>query len=46
MHLPFGPPFSDEWVIANPCVQPIVDALVSEECTCHFVRVGTPLPGA
>jgi hypothetical protein len=46
MHLPFGPPFSDERVIANPFVLPIVDALVGEDCICHYFASDTPLPGS
>jgi hypothetical protein len=46
MHLPFGPPFSDERVIANPLVLPIVEALVGEDCICHYLASDTPLPGS
>ncbi len=46
MHVPFAPPFSDERVIANPLVMPIVDALLGEDCICHYFASDTPLPGS
>jgi ectoine hydroxylase-related dioxygenase (phytanoyl-CoA dioxygenase family) len=46
MHLPFEPPFCDERVIANSLVMPIVDALVGEDCICHYLSSDTPLPGS
>jgi ectoine hydroxylase-related dioxygenase (phytanoyl-CoA dioxygenase family) len=46
MHLPFEPPFCDERVIANSLVLPIVDALVGEDCICHYLSSDTPLPGS
>ncbi len=46
MHLPFAPPFNDERVIANPLIMPIVDALVGEDCICHYFASDTPLPGS
>ncbi|HET6316443.1 MAG TPA: hypothetical protein VFG86_08295, partial [Chloroflexota bacterium] len=32
MHLPFVPPFTDERVIANPLIMPIVEALLGDDC--------------
>jgi hypothetical protein len=46
MHVPFAPPFSDERIIANPFVLPIVEALVGEDCICHYLSSDTPLPGS
>jgi ectoine hydroxylase-related dioxygenase (phytanoyl-CoA dioxygenase family) len=46
MHLPFEPPFDDELVIASPFVLPIVEALVGEDCICHYLASDTPLPGS
>ncbi len=46
MHLPFAPPFVDERVVANPFVLPIVDALVGDNCICHYLSSDTPLPGS
>ncbi len=46
MHMPFAPPFSDERVIASPFVLPIVEALVGEDCICHYFASDTPLPGS
>jgi len=46
MHVPFAPPFSDEQVIANPLIMPIVDALIGEDCICHYLASDTPLPGS
>jgi ectoine hydroxylase-related dioxygenase (phytanoyl-CoA dioxygenase family) len=46
MHLPFAPPFSDERVIASPLVMPIIDALVGEDCICHYLASDTLLPGS
>jgi ectoine hydroxylase-related dioxygenase (phytanoyl-CoA dioxygenase family) len=46
MHVPFAPPFSDEQIIASPFVLPIVEALVGEDCICHYLSSDTPLPGS
>jgi len=46
MHVPFMPPFTDERVIASPYVLPIVEALVGEDCICHYLASDTPLPGS
>lgn len=46
MHTPFAPPFSDERVITSPFVLPIVDALVGQDCVCHYLASDTPLPGS
>jgi len=46
MHVPFEPPFSDERIITSPFVLPIVEALVGEDCICHYFASDTPLPGS
>jgi len=46
MHLPFVPPFSDPRVITSPFVLPVVEALVGEDCICHYFASDTPLPGS
>ncbi len=46
MHMPFAAPFSDERLIASPFVLPIVEALVGEDCICHYLASDTPLPGS
>jgi ectoine hydroxylase-related dioxygenase (phytanoyl-CoA dioxygenase family) len=46
MHLPFVPPFTDERVIANPLIMPIVEALLGDDCICHYLASDTPLPGS
>jgi ectoine hydroxylase-related dioxygenase (phytanoyl-CoA dioxygenase family) len=46
MHLPFELPFCDERVVANPLVLPVVEALVGQDCICHYLSSDTPLPGS
>ncbi len=46
MHLPFEPPWSDERLVANAFVLPIVEALIGEDCICHYLASDTPLPGS
>jgi hypothetical protein len=46
MHLPFTPPFIAPEVIANPLILPLLDALVSKDCVCHYFASDTPLPGS
>jgi hypothetical protein len=46
MHLPFEPPFNDERVVANLSILSIVDALVGEDCICHYLASDTALPGS
>jgi hypothetical protein len=46
MHLPFRPPWTDERLVANALVLAIVDALVGEDCICHYLASDTPLPGS
>jgi ectoine hydroxylase-related dioxygenase (phytanoyl-CoA dioxygenase family) len=46
MHLPFEPPWSDERIVANSFVLPVVEALVGEDCICHYLASDTPLPGS
>ncbi len=46
MHLPFMPPFIDPQVIENSLVLSIVDALLGDDCVCHYFASDTPLPGS
>jgi ectoine hydroxylase-related dioxygenase (phytanoyl-CoA dioxygenase family) len=46
MHVPFEAPFSDERIVANPVVLPIVEALVGTDCICHYMASDTALPGS
>jgi Phytanoyl-CoA dioxygenase (PhyH) len=46
MHVPFAPPFCDERVIASAFVLPIVEALLGQDCICHYFASDTPLPGS
>jgi len=46
MHLPFEVPFNDERVVANSCILPIIEALVGEDCICHYLASDTALPGS
>lgn len=46
MHVPFVLPFIDARIIVSPFVVPIVDALVGEDCICHYFASDTPLPGS
>jgi ectoine hydroxylase-related dioxygenase (phytanoyl-CoA dioxygenase family) len=46
MHLPFEPPFSDERVVANPVILSIIEALLGEDCICHYLASDTALPGS
>jgi ectoine hydroxylase-related dioxygenase (phytanoyl-CoA dioxygenase family) len=46
MHLPFMPTFIDPHVITNPFALAVIDALLGEDCLCHYFASDTPLPGA
>lgn len=46
MHVPFAAPFTDERVITSPFVLPIIDALIGDDCICHYFASDTPLPGS
>lgn len=46
MRLPFRPPFSDERVIANPLVLPILEALLGEGFVNHNLLSNTCMPGS
>jgi Phytanoyl-CoA dioxygenase (PhyH) len=46
MHVPFASPFTDPQIFASPFVIPIIDALVGEDCVCHYFASDTPLPGS
>lgn len=46
MYLPFAAPFNDERVVANPVTQPIIDALLGENCVCHYFASNVAMPGS
>ncbi|MDA1191306.1 MAG: phytanoyl-CoA dioxygenase family protein [Candidatus Poribacteria bacterium] len=46
MHMPFMEPFNDARIITNTFALPILDALLGEDCVCHYFASDTPLPGS
>lgn len=46
MHLPFVEPFIHPDVTANPFALQVIEALLGEECVCHYFASDTPLPGS
>jgi hypothetical protein len=46
MHLPFIEPFIHPTITANPFVLQVVDAVLGEDCVCHYFASDTPLPGS
>jgi hypothetical protein len=46
MHLPFMPPFNHPSMITSPFALPVIDALLGENCVCHYFASDTPLPGS
>ena len=46
MHLPFMQPLIDPQVVANPLALPVIDALLGDDCVCHYFASDTPLPGS
>ncbi len=46
MYLPFVAPFSDERLVANPLVLPILDALLGPECVCHYFASNVAMPNS
>jgi hypothetical protein len=46
MHLPFHPPFCDERVVAHPLALAVIDAVLGDDCVCHYFASDTPLPGS
>lgn len=46
MDLPFEAPFTDESVVANPFVTPIVQKLLGEDCICQYFASNTCMPGS
>lgn len=46
MHLPLQEPFIDSRVIANPFVLSVMEALLGEDCVCHYFASDTALPGS
>jgi hypothetical protein len=46
MHIPFAPPFTDTRIVDNPLVVPIMQALLGDDCVCHYFASDTPLPGS
>ena len=46
MYVPFVTPFADERVVAHPLALSVVEALLGEECICHYFASNTALPGS
>lgn len=46
MDLPFETPFTDEDVVANPFVLPIVERLLGEDSICQYFASNTCMPGS
>jgi hypothetical protein len=46
MHVPFTSPFTDTRIVDNPFVVPIMQALLGDDCVCHYFASDTPLPGS
>ncbi|MGH8239688.1 MAG: phytanoyl-CoA dioxygenase family protein [Steroidobacteraceae bacterium] len=46
MYLPFVSPFNDERVVANSFALPIIQALLGEECVCHYFASNIAFPGS
>ena len=46
MHLPFTPPFNDPRVVDNPIAMAVIEALLGDDCICHYFASDTPFPGS
>ena len=46
MHLPFEPPFIDPLVIEHPLALAVLDAILGDDCHCHYFASDTALPGS
>lgn len=46
MHMPFMSPLIDPRVITNPLALGVIDALLGNDCVCHYFASDTPLPGS
>jgi hypothetical protein len=46
MHLPFEQPFTDPLLIENPLALAVIDAILGENCHCHYFASDTALPGS
>ena len=46
MHLPFRQPFCDDAIVANPLAMAVIEAVLGENCVCHYFASDTPLPGS
>lgn len=46
MHLPFREPFINPAVIAHPIALSVIDAILGDDCVCHYFASDTALPGS
>ncbi|MBM3215158.1 phytanoyl-CoA dioxygenase family protein [Candidatus Poribacteria bacterium] len=46
MHLPFIAPFTDPRITTHPMALQVLDALLGQDCVCHYFASDTPLPGS
>src|SRR6266542_1881533 len=46
MHMPFEEPFIDPLIIEHPLALAILDAMLGENCHCHYFASDTALPGS
>jgi len=46
MHLPFVEPFIRPEITANPFALQVIEAILGEDCVCHYFASDTPLPGS
>lgn len=44
LYLPFAAPFSDERIVASAFALPIIEALLGEECVCHYFASNIAFP--
>ncbi len=46
MHVPCRPPFCDPRVVAHPLALQVIEAVLGDDCVCHYFASDTPLPGS
>src|SRR4029450_2324593 len=46
MNLPFEEPFTDPLVIEHPLAMAVLDAILGDNCHCHYLASDTALPGS
>jgi ectoine hydroxylase-related dioxygenase (phytanoyl-CoA dioxygenase family) len=46
MHLPFEAPFIDPLIIEHPLALAVIDAMLGDNCHCHYFASDTALPGS